>query len=83
MHFFTPILYQNYDFAFVFLLCKFTPVISKRSTSLPLLHHPPLMVLNFIYKDRNAHVILPLFVMHICDFTPDLELDIYIVRRQN
>jgi hypothetical protein len=50
-------------------------VISKRSTSLPLLRHPPLTVLIFIQKDINAHVILPLFVMPICDFAPDLELD--------
>jgi hypothetical protein len=32
-------------------------------------------VLNFVPKDRNTPVILPLFVMPICDFTPDLELE--------
>jgi hypothetical protein len=36
-------------------------------------------VLNFVQKDGNAHVILPLFVMPICDFTPDLELELFIV----
>ena len=54
-----------------FLLCEFIPVISKRSTSLPLLRHPPLTVLNFVQNDRNALVILPLFVVPICDFTLD------------
>jgi len=44
-------------------------MISKRSTTLPLLRHPPLTVLNFIQKDMNAHAILPLFVMPNCDFT--------------
>ena len=31
-----------------FLLCEFIIVISKQSTSLPLLRHPPLTVLNFV-----------------------------------
>ena len=52
-----------------FLLCEFTPMISKRSTSLPLLRHPPITVLNFVQKDINAHAILPLFVMPNYDFT--------------
>ena len=44
-------------------------MISKRSTSLSLLRHPPLTVLNFVQKDMNAQAILPLFVMPNCDFT--------------
>ena len=50
------------------LLCHF------RNTSLPLLHHPPLTVLNFVQKDMNAHRILPRFVMHNYDFTLIREL---------
>ena len=54
-------------------------MISNQGTTLLLFRHSPLTVLNFVQNDRNAHMILPPFVMSICDFTPHLELDIYIV----
>ena len=79
---FTLALYRNYDFAPVFfLLCEFTPLFFKRSTTLPLFRRPPLTVLHFIQKDRNAHVILRLFVMPVCDFAPDLGIrHLYLIK---
>ena len=56
-----------------FLLCEFVPAYSKRSTTLSLFRHPPLMVLTFVPKDKYALVILPLVFRTICDFTPNLE----------
>jgi len=47
-------------------------MISKRISTLPLFRYPPLTVLNFVQNDRNALLILPLFVKPICDFTPNL-----------
>ena len=47
-------------------------MILKWSSTLPLFYHPLLTVLNFVQKDRNALLILPLFVKPICDFTPNL-----------
>ena len=52
-----------FNFVNLPLLCH------SRSTSLPLLRHPPLTVLNFVQKDINAHAILSLFVMSNYDFT--------------
>jgi len=79
---FTLALYRNCDFVSVFfLLCGFTPLFLKRSTTLLLFRHPLLTVLHFIQKDRNAHVILPLFVMPICDFAPDLGIrHLYLIK---
>ena len=54
-----------------FLLCEFTPVISNGGTTLPLFRRSPLTVLNFVQNDINALLILPLFVVPICDFTLD------------
>ena len=56
-------------------------MISNRGTTLPLFRHPPLTVLHFIQKDRHAHVILPLFVMSICDLAPDLGIrHLYLIK---
>ena len=57
--------FYPYFFDFVNLPLLF----HSRSTSLPLLRHPPRTVLNFVQKDMNTHAILPLFVMPNCDFT--------------
>jgi len=62
-----------------FSLYEFAPAYSKRSTTLPLFCHPVLMVLTFVPKDKYAIVILPLVFRVICDFTPNLEKDTYIV----
>ena len=78
---FTLALYRNCDFTPVFWICEFTPFFLKRSTTLLLFRHPPLTVLYFIQKDRNVHVILPLFVMPIYDFAPDLGIrHLYLIK---
>jgi len=78
---FSLALYRNCDFAPIFWLCEFTPLFLKRSTTLPIFRHTPLTVLHFIQKDRNAHVILPLFVMPICDFASDLRIrHLYLIK---
>jgi hypothetical protein len=51
-------------------------------------HHAPIPPsstngVKFYEKETYAHMVLPLFFMAICDFTPDLEYYIYIVFWQN
>ena len=61
-----------------FLLCEFTPMISKRSNTLPLFRHPPLTVLNFVQKDRNDLLICPCLLSLFVILPLIWELDIYI-----
>jgi hypothetical protein len=66
-----------------FLIFNFTPMISKWSTSLPILYNMMLLtILNMMLKDRNAFEILPLVIVFIYDFTMFTIIIIYNTRFQ-
>ena len=75
---FIPVLYRNCDFTPIFFYFVNLPCDFKTKHQFAPIPLSSPSGVKFCQKDRTAHVILPLFVMPICDFTPHLELHIYI-----